>query len=169
MEYSVLPIIVEVKSGPNLITIRINVERTEEVVKGTDLTKCEEDVSTWHWKKPNQTIKPKPTPEESWERRQLYTPDELEDYMHYSWSGAMLMTAIKRNPERYLAWKQDQEERRNRMMVLLEKRKSSKGISVVSSSSLVVGEGQIYMRINRTQRKLPVLYASNSSVLHEAL
>ena len=144
LEYSVLPIIVEVKSGPNPITIHINVERTEDAVKGPDLVESEEDSTSWHWKKPNPTIKPKPTPEERWERRQMFTPDESEDYMHGSMSGAMLMTAIKRNPEKYRVWKQDQEERRNRMMELLEKRKTTKGIGVVSSSSLVVGEGQMY-------------------------
>jgi hypothetical protein len=85
------------------------------------------------------------TPEERWERRQLFTPDELEDYMHYSQSGAMLMTVIKRNPDRYREWKQDQEERRSRMIELVEKRKTRKGIGVVSSSSLVVGEGQMYI------------------------
>lgn len=54
------------------------------------------------------------------------------------------MHAIKADPVKFKDWKEEQEEKSNRMKELLEKQKTTKGISVVSGSSLVVGEGQIY-------------------------
>jgi hypothetical protein len=118
------------------------------------MTHVEDDEVSLNMRNKNRGFKPEMTPEEKWERQQICTPDQLERGRWNNWSSAVLMYAIKSDPVKFKEWKEEQVEKSNRMKELLEKRRTTKGISIVKESSLVVGEGEIYSRIRGTSLSL---------------